>query len=88
MLYAGGKFNGRAYNYLLNVILNNFEQADLTTLYKYLIDLEVNKNETITIWECLKRAREANLQEKSLVEKEKIALLQVKEYDDYLGDII
>lgn len=85
VLYQGGKFNGKVYNHLTTVILNNFEQADLATLYKYLLSIEA---QNMTIWECMKRAREFNLQEKSQVEKEKIASLQIKEYDDYLGDLL
>ena len=86
MLYKDGKFNGAAYNYLFNVILNNFEQGDLTTLYKYLLEIEA---QNMSIWTCLKNAREYNRQEKSRVEKEKISSLQIKEYDDYnLGDFI
>ena len=43
----------------------------------------------MSIWTCLKNAREFNRQEKSRVEKEKISSLQIKEYDDYnLGDFI
>lgn len=86
MLYKNGKFNGAAYNHLFNVILNNFEQGDLTTLYKYLLEIEA---QNMSIWTCLKNAREYNRQEKSRVEKEKISSLQIKEYDDYnLGDFI
>lgn len=85
VLFKGGKFNGGAYNYIYNSILNYFGASDLYMFYSYLLHM---KPKQITIFDLLKEARAFTEQEKVNAEKAKIKAQKIEDYDDLLGELL
>lgn len=75
--------NYAAFHYVSNVILNNFNKQELYLLYKYLLNAAT---ESMTIFDCLKKAKQYIEEEKRLAEKEKLKSLEVGKQADY-GDL-
>lgn len=85
-LYVNGKYNFRAYNYIMNQILNYCTMYDLKIMYEYLLNMKEYKS--MSLYALLKEAR-ANVQKvKEEYNNKHIQALKIKEYDSYLSDLL
>ena len=83
-LIVNGKFNFSAYNYIKKTINENIESQEQYLFYKYLLSIEPTP---LTIFDCLKLAKEYVKNENKKIEQAKIKSLEIGEQVDY-GDLL
>lgn len=81
VLFQNKKFNFKAYNFVFNTVLNNFEASELYMFYEYLIDIQPKP---MKIFDCLNKAREYRENRKQEAEKQKIKEKNIQGYNDFL----
>lgn len=76
--------NFKAYNYVSNTIFDNFNEIELYSFFKYLLQKDYTP---MTIFECLRNAKKFIEEEKTNTEREKLKELKIEKQADY-GDLL